>query len=127
MPSPEGDPSQHPPEGKPEQELVPYYHAARFRNERPARDAYFQAQEILFTTPDSELSAYRFLLERIWHVAVLGEPPDEDLAKKLQTAFARGEPTMLPLDILKVLAQRREQATREAPWVEHHYRPGQNL
>jgi hypothetical protein len=127
MPSPEGDPSQHRPEGKPEQEPVPYYHAARFRNERPARHAYFQAQEILFTTPDADLSAYRFLLRQIWHVAVLGEPPPEDLAKKLQTAFAGGEPTTLPPDILKLLAQRREQANQQAPWVERHYRPGQNL
>jgi hypothetical protein len=127
MPSPEGDPSQHPPEGTPEQEPVPYYQAARFRGECPARRAYFQAQDMLFHTPESELSAYRFQLERIWHVAVLGEPPPEDLAKKLETAFARGVPTELPPDILKLLAERREQANRQAPRVERHYRPGQNL
>ena len=127
MPSPEGAPSQQPPEGTPEQEPVPYYHAARFRNEAPARRAYFQAQEILFNTPDADLSAHRFLLQQIWHVAVLGEPPPEDLAKKLQTAFARGEPTELPPDILKVLTERQQQANRQAPWVERHYRPGQSL
>jgi hypothetical protein len=127
MPSPEGEPNQQLLEGKPEQEPVPYYHAARFRNEGPARRAYFQAQELLFNTPDADLSAYRFLLQQIWHVAVLGEPPPEDLTKKLQTAFARGETTSLPPNILKLLSQRREQATRQAPWVERHYRPGQNL
>jgi hypothetical protein len=127
MPSPEGEPNQQLLEGKPEQEPVPYYHAARFRNEGPARRAYFQAQELLFNTPDADLSAYRFLLQQIWYVAVLGEPPPEDLTKKLQTAFARGETTSLPPDILKLLSQRREQATRRAPCVERHYRPGQNL
>jgi hypothetical protein len=127
MPSPEGGPRHQPPEGKPEQEPAPYYKAARFRNEGPARRAYFQAQEILFDTPDADLSAYRFLLEQIWHVAVLGEPPPEDLAEKLQTALARGEPASLPPDILKLLAERREQAAKQAPWVERHYRPGQNL
>jgi hypothetical protein len=127
MPSPEGGSSHQPPEGKPEQGPVPYYHAARFRYENQARRAYFQAQDMLFTTPDADLSAYRFLLQQIWHVAVLGEPPAEDLAKKLQTAFARGEPTALPPDILKALGERRQQATRQAPWVERHYRPGQNL
>jgi hypothetical protein len=127
MPSPEGEPSPQPPEGKPEQEPAPYYQAARFRNEGPARRAYFQAQDILFNTPDSDLSAYRFLLRQIWHVAVLGEPPPEDLAKKLETTLARGEPTELPSDILKLLTERRQQATRQAPWVERHYRPGQNL
>ncbi len=125
MPFPEGE--SRPPEGKPEQEPVPYYQAARFRNESPARRAYFQAQDILFNTPDSDLSAYRFLLQQIWHVAVLGEPPPEDMAKKLETVFARGEPTSLPPDILKRLAERRQQATRQAPWVERHYRPGQSL
>jgi hypothetical protein len=49
MPSPEGEPNQQLLEGKPEQEPVPYYHAARFRNEGPARRAYFQAQELLLT------------------------------------------------------------------------------
>jgi hypothetical protein len=128
MPSPEGEPRpQQPPEGKPEPEPVPYYHAACFRNEAPAQRAYFQAQELLFTTPDADLSAYRFLLRQIWHVAVLGEPPPEDLAKKLETAFARGEPTILPPDILKLLAQRRQQASRQGSWVERHYRPGQSL
>jgi hypothetical protein len=108
MPFPEGE-SRPPPEGKPEREPVPYYQAARFRNERPARRAYFQAQDILFNTPDSDLSAYRFLLQQIWHVAVLGEPPPEDMAEQLQTVFARGEPTSLPPDILKLLTQRRRQ------------------
>jgi hypothetical protein len=99
MPSPEGASGYQPPEGKPEQEPVPYYHAARFRYENQARRAYFQAQDLLFHTPESELSAYRFQLERIWHVAVLGEPPPEDLAQKLETVFARGVPTELPLDM----------------------------
>jgi hypothetical protein len=127
MASPEGESRSQPPEGKPEQEPVPYYQAARYRYENHARRAYFQAQDLLFHTPESDLSAYRFQLERIWHVAVLGEPPPEGMEQKLQAALARGEPTELPPDSLKALAERREQAIRQAPWVERHYRPGQNL
>jgi hypothetical protein len=97
MPPPEGEPRQPPPEGKPEQEPVPYYHTARFHYEAPARRAHFQAQELLFRTPDADLSAYRFLLQQIWHVAVLGESPPEDLAKQLETVFARGDPLSCPL------------------------------
>ena len=125
MPSPEGEP--RPSEGKPEQEPAPYHRASRFRGESSSRRAYTQAQDILFNTPECDLSAYRFLLRQLWHVAVLGESPAEDLEQKLQEILDRGQPVDLPPDILKFLSERRDQATKEAPWVERHYRPGQSL
>ena len=124
MPSPEGEPRSQPPEGSPEQEPVPYHRAFRFNTERPARRAYFQAQDILFNTPECDLSAYRFLIRQLWHVAVLGEPPPEELEQKIQGILSRGEPVTLPPEILKLLAEHRAQATKQAPWVERHYRPG---
>jgi hypothetical protein len=127
MASPEGEPRSQPPEGQPEQEPVPYHRASRFRGEGSSRRAYFQAQDVLFNTPECDLSAYRFLLRQLWHVAVLGEPPPEDLEQKIQGILSRGEPVDLPPEILKVLAERRAQAINQAPWVERHYRPGQNL
>lgn len=126
MPSPEQRPNQ-PPEGKPEQEKAPYYKAARFRGEQPAGRAYFQAQDAIFNDPDCDLSAYRFQIRSIYHVAVLGEPPPEDLEQKLQTILSTGEPVSLPANLLKLLAERREQASNQAPWIERHYRPGKNL
>ncbi len=38
--------------------------------------AYFAAQEAIFAdVGDVDLSAYRFQLNRVYHVAVLGDPP----------------------------------------------------
>jgi hypothetical protein len=127
MPLSEGEPRPPPPEGKPEQEPVPYHRASRFRGESSSRRAYFQTQDTIFNEPECDLSAYRFLLRQFWHVAVLGEPPPEDLERKLQEILQRGEPSTLPPEILKLLSERRAQATRQAPWVERHYRPGEKL
>jgi hypothetical protein len=124
MPFPEGEQRPHELEGRQEQEQIPYFKAARFKSERPAKKAYFRAQDILFKTPDCDISAYRFLIKQIWHVALPGDPPPEDLEKKLQSILARGEATSLPPDVLKLLTERRNQATKQAPWVERHYRPG---
>lgn len=110
-----------------EQEPRPYYLAARFPGERLAGRAYFQAQELIFNTPDSDLSVFRIQLNQIYHVAVLGIPPPQELEQKLRSILSTGDSTSLPADILKVLLQRRAQATRQGPWVEKHFRPGQPL
>jgi hypothetical protein len=102
-----------------------YLQVARFSGEKPAGRAYRQAEELLFRSPDSELSAYRFHLSRIWHVAVLGDQPPEDVDKKLQRILSRGEPATLPEEILIELQRRRAEATRLGPWVERHVRPTQ--
>ncbi len=126
MPSPErGGPRQKEP--KKEDEQPPYYQAARFEGERPAGQAYLQAQEVIFKDRKSDLSAYRFQLERVYHVAVVGEPPSRETDEKLARILSEGELTSLPPDILKALYRRRNQMKQHGEWVEGHYRPGKRL
>ena len=105
-----------------DQERPPYSRVARFPGERPAGRAYNQAQELIFRDPGCDLSVYRLQLERIWHVAVLGEPPRADLEQRLQAILSTGEPASLPEAILSELARRRTQAIKLGPWVEGHLR-----
>jgi hypothetical protein len=121
MPQPEQEP---PPENQPPSL---YLQAARFRSERKAERAYFRAQEALYKAPECDLSAYRFLLDRISHVAVLGAPPAEELDRAIRRILAAGEPTALPGEVLTLLLQRRAEQIRLGPWVERHVRPGQPL
>ncbi len=71
-----------------------------------------------------QLSAFRFHLDRIWHVAVLGDRPADDLDRQLRMILTRGEPASLPEAVLAQLQLRRARATTVGPWVEGHYRPG---
>jgi len=126
MPSPE-----HPPGGQPdstpprEYEPSPYYQAARFQNERPAKKAYFQAQRVIYRYKgDVDLSAYRFLLNRLSHVAVIGSEPPEELTKRIKRILSSGQEATLPAEIVQALLQRRAEATEAGAWVEGHYRPG---
>ncbi len=128
MPSPEHQPGgqrEHPPGS--EQEQVPYYRAARFATERAAGQAYFAVQDAIFTAEECDLSAYRLQLNRISHVAVLGQPPPEELDQTLAGLLATGEAMALPPDVVKLLVQRRNQAARDSAWREGHYRPGKQL
>ena len=122
-------PSTERPEGGRDErhEPTPYLRIARFSAERPAERAYFQAQEAIFKAEDCDLSTYRFHLNRIWHVAVLGEQPSADLERQLRRILSRGEPASLPESVLAELARRRAQATKLGPWLERHYRPGKQL
>ena len=107
---------------------MPYYRASRFPGERPAGQAYLAAQEALFRYPQPvDVSVYRFQLNRVYHVTVLGEPPPEELDQTLAALLATGEPAALPPEVVKLLVQRRRQATRHGSWSEGHYRPGQRL
>ena len=126
MPQPERRPGGKP---SPEGEGLPRYHqAARFPGEGPAGVAYFAAQEAVAAhAGDADLSAYRFLLDRISHVVVLGEPPPTALHDQVRTILAAGEPATVPEDVLKLLNARRQEATQAGPWVEGHYRPGRRL
>ncbi len=120
-PPPEGGPS-------PESGLPRYHQAARFSDEEPAGVAYFAAQETVFAhAGDVALSAYRFQLNAVYHVAVLGDPPPTALHDELRAILSAGEPAQLPEDVLKLLNARRARATRVGPWVEGHYRPGKRL
>lgn len=120
MPSPE-----RPIDAEAEQEPQPYYQAARFQSERFAGRTYRQAQAAIYNArEDVDLSAYRFHLNQIWHVAVLGEQPSAEFEQRIQQILAAGELTPLPEEVLKLLVERRAQATQLGPWVEGHYYPG---
>jgi hypothetical protein len=112
-----GEPEPH------ETEPVPYHKTARFAGERPAGQVYDQLQEAIYTAPTCDLSVYRLQLNRVFHVTVLGQPPPQDLDRRITQLLARGEPVMLPPEVLAALVERRRQATRIAPWVERHERP----
>ena len=100
--------------------------AARFAAQGAAGQAYFRAQQAIFTN-ECDLSAYRFLLNGIWHVAVLGEPPSDELRQQVQEILRSGSLTPLPPEVLDLLDQRRQQSKTQGEWVERHYRPGKLL
>ena len=128
MPSPEhglGGPPEQP--QQPETEPVPYHRTARFADEPSAGLAYTAAQRAIFEGPPNDLSAYRFQLNTVYHVAVLGEPPPAELDQQLTEILSTGEPATLPPDVLAALAERRRQMSRRGFWSEGHYRPGRRL
>ena len=103
-----------------------YYQAARFTGERPAGRAYQRAQQLIYDNP-CELSAFRLELNRIWHVAVVGETPTTELDRRLRLALAGGKVVQLPGDILQLLFERRAQITPHTPWMEGHYTTGESF
>ena len=107
-------------------EKPPYYRAARFPGERDAGAVYFKIQDLI-EGPDCDLSAYRFLILGVWHVAIVGEAPSNQLAEQLEMQLSRGEPVELPVDTLDFLLRRRRQQTKHGPWVERHHRPGRRF
>ncbi len=128
MPSPENSAGDDDNEPSLDKELVDntYYLASRFKGERPSGRAYFQAQEFIFShSSDLELSVYRMQIDSVYHVAVLGDKPPQDAEDKLKDILSAGEYTQLPSMLLKVLIVKRWQETKHGPWVERHYRPGQ--
>ena len=118
-------PSHEHPHG-PEREPVPYQRASRFPGEQSAGTAYAAVDRALFVA-DCDLSAFRFHLNRVYHVAVLGEVPPAELAARIDGILAAGEPVTLPHDVLELLVARRAQQRRLGPWVERHHRPGTRL
>ena len=112
----------------PDAELPRYHHAARFAGDDPAGAAYGAAEDAIYVhAGDVDLSAYRFLLDRIPHVVVLGDPPPTELHDELRAILSTGEPATVPEDVLKLLNARRQEAIQAGPWVEGHYRPGRRL
>ena len=107
-----------------EQEHRPaYLQVARFNGEKPAGRAYSQLQDAIYRSPACELSVFRLILDRAWHVSVLGDQPDETLERRIRQVLSRGVPATLPEQILLELQRRRAEATRLGPWVERHQRP----
>ena len=107
-----------------EQRTTPYYRAARFTGEQAAGSAYSQIQDLIFAEPDCELSVYRFHMTEIWHVAVVGDPPDMEIGQKLETVLADGTSVALGSTTLSFLQRRRIEERRPGIWVERHHRPG---
>ena len=128
MPSPEHGPSRPTEQSRrPEDEPAPYHRTGRFADEPSAGLAYTAAQDAIFSGPPNDLSAYRFQFNRVYHVAVLGEPPPADLDQQLAAILATGEPAQLPHEVLTALVERRRQMSRRGGWTEGHYRPGRRL
>ena len=100
----------------------PYCLAVSYQQERRSRQAYDQAQALLFNEA-CELSAFRFYVGPTWYVAIIGEAPSPDLEIQLKHLLRRGEATTLSSAVIDQLQRRRAQATQLRPWVEGHYRP----
>ena len=110
----------------PDSDPALYLQVARFSGERPAGRAYNQLQEAIFRSPACELSVFRLMLDRAWHVSVIGDPPTETLERRIRQVLSRGVPASLPEEILTELQRRRAEATRIGPWVERHQPPPQD-
>ena len=107
-------------------EKTPYYRAARFPGEREAGAVYFRCQDLI-ENPECDLSAYRFLIHGVWHVAIVGDTPNSELAEQLERHLSGGEPVELPAETLDFLGRRRQQQIKHGPWVERHHRPGRRF
>ena len=108
-----------------EQEHAPSFHqAARYPDEQSSETPYDQAQQTIYETP-CDLSIYRLRLGHnlVWHVAVLGSPPPEDLQRRIEEILSTGEPVTLPDDILTHLVQRRAEQSGRGDWAEAHHFP----
>lgn len=101
-----------------------YYEASRFPNEQFSGLVYFAVQEIVFNATEEDLSAYRFQLHELWHVAALGAMPAEQVRNQIHQELSKGEIVELPGQIVDALRHRREQQSKIGPWVERHHQPG---
>src|SRR5690606_27416441 len=113
MPSPEQ--GREPP--KEESPYPAYSKASRFEDEATSRAAYIQLQEMLLQS-NFDLSVYRMQLDRLWHVAVLGDTPPVEFDQTVQAVLSTGQAAELPTEIILFLNQRRLQARSQGSWVE---------
>ena len=107
-------------------EKTPYHRAAKYLMEWEAGAVYFRIQDLI-EDPECDLSAYRFLILGVWHVAIVGDTPNNELAEQLDRHLSGGEPVELPVDTLDFLRRRRQQQIKHGPWVERHHRPGRRF
>ncbi len=122
-----------PPEaGQPENDA--YQRAARFDGrwaEQDAEQAYQRSRRDLHRSRlDTELSVFRLqignqidaIADLDWYVALIGKPPGEALAARLERHLARsGTPVELPEAVTRMLRDRRARDARVASWVERRY------
>ncbi len=110
-----------------EGEPLPYYQAARYQIERPAKQAYSAAQALVASPEGTYLSAYRFYLPdepRKPNVAVLGDSPAAEVHDQITQILKAGTPLTIPEPVLIMLFDRRTQAHQINEYVEGHHRPG---
>lgn len=105
-----------------EQEQYPFHTAARFPNESRAGRAYFRIQELILRNRDVDLSVFRIQLDKIYHVALVGETPPQPVADRIQRILASGEAVTLAANLVRALARRKAQASSIGPWVERDVR-----
>lgn len=108
---------------RPEQGPLPYQRVGRFAGEQPAGRAYTQAQQVIYEAPESDVSVFRLQVNQLWYVAALGLVPPAPVLQAIEHILDTGEPADLPTAVWDTLSERRRQATRLGPWVEHHVRP----
>ena len=101
----------------------PYIRAARFPGEQPAGRAYRALEQTVFTAAPNDLSVYRFQLDGVYHVAVVGIRPPPALEERLTALLRTGTPAELPAAVQQALLARRAQVAPYGPWWEGHVRP----
>ncbi len=114
--------------GDKEREGQPYARAARFLNRRSAGRTYNRLQRLVHQS-DAELSAFRFQLSDVWHVAAVGpvEPPTP-LVRRIESLLSRGEAVALQQGVILLLLELRQRALRPGTtWMEGHYGPGRPI
>ena len=100
----------------------PYIRATRFKSDDSANRIYQKFQHEIFVI-DCDLSVYRFRMDGVWYVAVVGKDPPAKLDQKIEALLASEEAVTLPTVVAKDLLARRSEKTRYGPWVEGHYGP----
>ena len=82
----------------PERDLPCYHQGARFAGEDLAEATYLSAQNIVFAhVGDVDLSAYRFQLNRVDHVVIMGESPWDSLLDSFPRASATTTYGLFPI------------------------------
>ena len=114
--------------GNKEKDPEPYARAARFPDRRSAGRTYNRLQRLVHES-DAELSAFRFQLSDLWHVAAVGPAvPAASLAKRVEALLSPGEAVELPEAVLRLLLELRQRALRPGTtWMEGHYDPGRHV
>lgn len=101
-----------------------YHRAARYPGEEASEQPYDAMQEMIRVEP-CNLSVYRLRLgeDLEYHVAVLGEPPEERLQRRIEDTLKDGMPVTLPQEVLNALIARRHEQQHNGDWVERHHFP----
>lgn len=92
-----------------------------FTNVDESQAAYRMGYRVIMNS-DADLSIFRLQFDGRPYVVVLGKQPEADILQRL-AYLAEGPRDALPIEVIRTLVQRREDAGSLGPWVEGHY-PG---